>query len=184
MSRPLSTSFRNALQASSSSELVLIFATITHDDLLTPIRVVSEDENGCSFYGGEIVNYRYGGNLFRGCPFAFELPTDDDRLPRGRVTVADPTRTITMTLLGLSDSPRLKIELMKLSDFSDAIDSDNARNPSGTPIVEYTADYLFLRNVAGDAMAVEADVVTYDLIGEPWPLLRSTQDRLPGLFRR
>lgn len=179
--RTLTAAFRNSLEASVSSEVVLVFATITHASLTT-IRVVSEDHGGVSHYEGEIINYRYGGELFLGCPFMIDLLTDDDRPPRARIAVPDVNRTIGIEILALADSPRIKIELLKLSDFSAAIDVDNARNPVGTPTVEYVADYLYLKNVSGDAVMLQAEIQSYDLVGESWPLTRSTQDRLPALW--
>lgn len=180
--REISTAFRNAIEASASGEVVLVFATITHADLPQPIRVVSEDFGGVSFNKGEPLNYKYEGNLFLGCPFLIELLTDDDQPPRGRVTVPDVDRTIGIEVMALIDSPRIKIEILKLSDFTDAIDIDNARNPVGTPVPEYVADLLYLKNVSGDAVAVQAELQSFDLVGEPWPLTRSTSDRLPALF--
>lgn len=181
--RAITTSFRNGLQASSSEELVLVFVTVTHTDLVTPVLIVSEDENGVSWQNGEIVNYRYGGNLFQGCPFAIELLTDDDRPPRGRIVFADPERRFGIELLPLVDSPRLKIELLRSSDFDTNYDADNARNPIGSPMPEYVASHLFMRNVSGDAMMLTAELMSYDMVGEPWPKIRSTIDRLPGIFR-
>lgn len=182
--RAISTAYRNAIEASSSDEVTLVFLTVTHDDLATPVRLVSEDENSVSHHGGEIINYNKGGNLFLGCPFALELLTDDERPPRGRITMADPERRIGLYLLPLVDSPRIKIELVALSDYVEGVyDSNNARSPSGTPTVQYTADHLFLRNVSGDALVIEAEIASYDMVGEPWPSTRATQDLLPGLFR-
>lgn len=181
--RALSAAFRSAIEASASGEVVLIFATITHDDLPAPIRVVSEDFGGVSFHNGEPLNYKYESNLYLGCPFLIELLTDDDQPPRGRVTVPDVDRSIGIAVMALIDSPRIKIEILKLSDFTDAIDVDNARNPVGTPVPEYVADLLYLKNVSGDAVAVQAELQSFDMVGEPWPLTRSTSDRLPALFK-
>lgn len=182
--RALSTGYRNEIEASSSGEVTLVFITVTHADLDTPVRLVSEDENGVSYNDGLIINYNKGGNLFLGCPFALELLTDDERPPRGRITMADPERRIGIGILPLVDSPRLKIEVVALSDYVEGTyDGNNARSPSGTPTVQYTADHLFLRNVSGDAMTVEAEIASYDMVGEPWTYIRATQDRLPGLFR-
>lgn len=182
--RAISTGLRAAIDATSSSEVVLVFLTITHDDLATPIRLVSEDENGVSYNSGAIINYNLGGYLHYGCPFSLALLTDDERLPRGQLTFVDPEREFGLAILSIVDSPRLKFELYKLSDWTvGSYDSNNARSPSGTPLPEYKADYLFLKNVSSDGILIQAEVASYDLVGEPWPKIRSTHERLPGLFR-
>jgi len=178
----LSTAFRNEMEAQDSAEAALIFATITHPELLTPIRVVSESDKGYSIANGKVVNYRYGGELFYGCPFALELVTDDDRPPRAQVILPDVEQRVGLEVLPLIDSPRIKFEVLALSDFSDALDADNARNPIGTPTVEYAADHLYLANVSGDQMSVQAQLTGLDYSAEPWPKIRTTQDRLPGLY--
>lgn len=182
--RAISTTFRNAIEAVSSSEVALVFLTITHDDLDEPIRLVSEDENGVSYYNGEIINYNLDGYLYYGCPFSLALLTDDERPPRGQLSFVDPEREFGLAILSIVDSPRIRFDVFKLSDFVEGTyDSNNARSPSGSSVAEYVADYLFLKNVSSDGMIVQADVASYDLVGEPWPKLRSTHNRMPALFR-
>lgn len=182
--RAISTTFRNAIEATSSSEVALVFLTITHDDLDEPIRLVSEDDNGVSYNAGAIINYNLNGELFYGCPFSLALLTDDERPPRGQLTFVDPEREFGLAILSIVDSPRIKFELYKLSDYVEGTyDSSNARSPSGSPVPEYVADYLFLKNVSSDGMIIQAEVASYDLVGEPWPKIRSTHDRMPALFR-
>ncbi len=82
------------------------------------VRIVSEDMNGVSYANGEIINYRRSSTLWLGCPFALDLLTDDERLPRARLSIADPERTIGLQILGWSESPTFKLELMNSSDFS------------------------------------------------------------------
>lgn len=189
--RALTDSFRNALEASASGEVVLIFLTIAHADLPgTPIRVVSEDQGGVSYKNGLLVNYKYqnlnldevSSHLYLGCPFLMELLSDDDRPPRGTLTVPDVDRSIGINVLALTSAPEITVTLLKLSDFSDAVDGDNARNPTGTPDVEYFAEALFLRNFSGDASMVSADIQSTDIAGEFWPKTRATSDLLPALY--
>lgn len=78
----------------------------------------------------------------------------------------------------------VKLELLKLSDFSDAVDADNARNPVTTPVAEMTMDNLYLREVSHDGAVVAGTLTSYDLSSDPWPFVRSTKGRLPGLFVR
>lgn len=182
MTDRLSTAFRNEVEAQDSAEVALVFATVTHPELLFPICVVSEGDKGYSEANGKIVNYRYNGSLYFGCPFAIQLVTDDDRPPRAQVTLPNVDVRIGLEILPLIDSPKIKLEVLALSDFSAALDTDNARNPIGTPHVEYAADNLFLTSISGDALAVQGTLSGIDYTSEPWPKIRTTQDRLPGLY--
>lgn len=181
--REVSNAFRAMMEAQASGEVILVFADIEHDDLDETVRVVSEDQGGVSYLNGQIVNYKYGGNLYQGCPFLTQLISDDDRAPRGLITVPDVDRAIGRRVLALGSSPEITLRLMKLSDFSDGVDGDNARTPTGTPDVEYEAAGFLLRNVAGDAIAVQGELQGTGIRGEPWPKTRATPDVCPGLYK-
>jgi len=182
--RPISAALLDEIEMSASGEVVLCFATVTHADLAGPIYVVSEDDGGASTKNGRVVNYRYGGTIFQGMPFQFQIITDDERPPRGRVSLVDVENKIGRVLIGLRSPPMVKLELLKLSDFSDAVDADNARNPVTTPVAEMTMDNLYLREVSHDGAVVAGTLTSYDLSSDPWPFVRSTKGRLPGLFVR
>lgn len=167
MTRTLAAGFRDAIEASFSSEVLVWFATITHNDLNVPITVNSD-----------VVDYNYNGALYRGCAFQFVFIADDDQPPRGQVVVENVDEIIGNTLRGLADSPFVHMQLMAKSDFDENI----PRNPIGTPIVEVDAPLLKLRNAKGDDMQITSDVYGYDLTTEPWPSIRSTKSRLPGLY--
>lgn len=183
MSRPLSTVARVQAEAQFSSEVWLWFVTITHDDLPTPIRVVCEGLGSISYKNGGIVNYQLNGNLFLGCPFKLEWVSDDGNPPKAQVTVPDVDRRIGAEVLLLVDSPQIRFELCKFSNWLLTFGSTNERLHSGTITPEVVADFFFLRNVSGDAMQVTADLTTYDITVEPWPKQRVTADRLPWIAR-
>jgi hypothetical protein len=46
-----------------------------------------------------------------------------------------------------------------------------------------TADFLYLKNVRCTAVALEADIIAWELSAEPFPGIRATKGRLPGLYR-
>lgn len=176
MPRSLSSDFRSELESSRSGEILVIFATITHKDLLVPIRVNSD-----------LVDYVYQGNTVFGAAFAITLMSDTDQFPRAQVSINnienesidDTGRTVGEAIRSLTTSPRIDIQLFAASDFNEG----NPRTPIGTPTIEYQALYLKLRNVKCDVNTMSADLVGNDLSTEPWPSIRSTKDRLPGLFR-
>ncbi|HEX5232245.1 MAG TPA: DUF1833 family protein [Bradyrhizobium sp.] len=167
MPRTLNANFRDTLEAAFSSEVLVWFATITHNDLDTPVTVNSD-----------VVDYVYNGVTYIGCAFAFTFLADDDQLPKGQVTIENVDQAIGNMLIALPDSPVLHLQLMVRSDF----DTSVPRQPIGTPTVEIDAPLLKLRNVQGDVLQITADVYGYDLTTEPWPSTRSTRSRLPGLY--
>ncbi len=104
--------------------------------------------------------------------------SDDDQPPRAGVIIENVDQIIGETLIALAESPTIHMRQMAKSDW----DENFPRNPLATPEIEIDAPQLKLRNVKGDAMQLTADVYGYDLTTEPWPSIRSTKGRLPGLY--
>lgn len=168
--RTISTGFRNNLEASANPDIPILFATITHPSIADPIRVVND-----------VVDYEWGGERFTGIPFQIELLTDSDRPPSAKIRMQNVNGVIGRTVINLKSSPRSQLDVIAASEF--ALPVANLRVEIGTPVVEYSAPRLRLRNVSGDAMAVEGELWSYDLSREPYPAIRTTKDRLPGLYR-
>jgi hypothetical protein len=182
MPRDITDGFRNEAQAQRTSEVFLYFVTIYASTLAQPVRVVSE-MGSISYANGLPINYKRSGLLYSAIPFDVEILTDTERPPRAVARMANIDRVPGEVVLRLRTSPRIKLEILALSDFGDDVDEDNARVPTGTPVIEYSADFLRFANVRGDAVAIEAELRSFDLSQEPWPSVRATAERLPGLFR-
>lgn len=183
--REISTELRNSIESHHNSEVLLVFATIEHPTLLEPIRVVTEDINGCSRSpDGLVINYKWNGDLYLGCPFQFKFLTDDENLPKAKISILNVDRRIGEAVQRIKTSARFRFSVLKLSDFDTgaALDSDNAWSPTGTPDVEYNAPFLWLRNVSGDASQISADIQPFDITKELATKTRTTQDRTPGLY--
>lgn len=179
MPRDLSTEFVNSLEAQESDDVSLLFATITHAVLLEPIRVVND-----------VVDYLLVGNRYLGLPFQAELLTDNEKPPRGVLAIPNVDEMIGQAIRLLDSPPRLKLEVYSLADFGEVefIDDRKTRqvksNISPTiPVPEYSADFLTLHSVQLDVAMVRADIGSFDPSLEPYPKIRATLDRLPGLFR-
>lgn len=168
MPRAIASTLRTQLEASNSSETVLIFATITHPDLLVPITLCSD-----------IKDYVYNGYTYLGAAFSIMLLSDDVNPPTAKASIPNVDQRIGAAVLGTATSPRIKLEVLAKSDFTD----DSPRVPIGTPTVDYSAPDLFLRNVTCDVLGFTADIYSYDLASEPWPSIRTTPDRTPALYR-
>lgn len=175
MPRALSAGFAEDLAAETSGDIHLFFLTISHPALGDPIRVVSD-----------VVDYIRDGQRWTGCPFSLDLPTDDERAPRAKIGLQNVDRRIGAALLdpALGTSPELMIELLSSADFAEPalIDGIMTRAEAVTPSVEYAAPALRLRNTSGDVGSISADIGSYDLTGQPWPRIRTTADRCPGVY--
>lgn len=182
MSRPISDRLAVSLEEQHSDEVLLCFVTISHDELAEPIRVVSENHQGISYANGKPINYLLDGHTYLAMPFGFNLPSDDERAPRVSLTIPNVDRLIGATVAELVTSPRIDIAVYALADWNSAVDVNNARSPIGVPVRELAVDYLFIKSVTADAMTVVGDLTTYDLADEPWPNVRVTKDRFPGVF--
>lgn len=182
--RTIPQSILNQFEGPTNSELLLIFAEISHPELSEIIRVVTEDVDGYSrSSNGEIINYNYGGKLYYGFPFIFSTLTDDDRPPRAQLQIQNVDRRIGRAITQMQTTAGFRFFIGALSDWALTLDSNNARTPTGTPSIFYDAKYLELRNIRGDDMMISADINTIDVANEPCTAIRTTQDRTPGLYR-
>lgn len=176
----ISTEYRNAVEHPDSEEYDLIFITITHADLSSPIRIV----NDASMPGGRMIEYHRDETVFIGCGFRLTYLTDDESAPRGRIEIPNidtPDRDLSAAIDAISTSPSLMVEVLRGSLFSrGSPPNDYIWSASGaTP--ELVASSLILQNVQVDAMMISADIVSYDYGREPWGI-RATKGRFPGLY--
>lgn len=172
MPRVLPAQLRTEVDQPWTGEFLAIFAVVSHPDLIEPIRAAND-----------VVDYILGGLRYTGVPFEMEALTDGERPPSGRLRIHNVDRRLGEVVLALKSPPRLRIDIYAGSDWGPKDTGQNARLPIGTPVPWYSAPGLRLRNVTVDAMAVSGEVVSYDPTSEPWPSVRATRDRLPGLFR-
>jgi hypothetical protein len=170
--RDVSATFRAAAEASSCNDIFLIFATITHSELTKAIRVVNDN-----------IDYQYGGEIFKGCPFDITLLSDNEAKPTAKVGIQNVDQEAADTLDAITDAPRFKLEVIMRSQFSATPDLTlNALTELGVTVVDYLADLLRMAKVRVDAMAVTADLMSWDYGAEPLGHQRATKNRLPGLY--
>jgi hypothetical protein len=160
--------FRNAIEASISDENLVIFATISHPDLIEPYR-----------FNSDVVDYVYDGDTYVAAAFQMTLLSDDEQPPRAQAAIHNVDQLIGDIIQSLETPPRIDIHVFVASDFTDA----DPRVEIDTAVIEYWAPHLLLRNVKCSAETLTGEIVGADLTAEPWPAIRSTKERLPGLFR-
>lgn len=169
MARVIPSATRRWLEMQESGEALLMFLTISHASLATPIRVVSDG-----------VDYTWQSVNWTGFPFRVGLLTDDETAPRCQIEVQNVDRQIGDALKGLTSPAALRLDLLAASEFDETA---TPRTPRGTPPLLWSANHLRLVNVSVGALTVTGDVVSWDYTQDTWPARRATQDRFPGLFR-
>ena len=101
MSRPVSLTFKQAVNAQETSEAFLILITIDHPDLSQPIRVTSD-----------AVDTTSRSNLFVAFPFELTLPADsEDRPPRASLRIDNVDRQIVQAIRDITSAPSVLMEI-------------------------------------------------------------------------
>lgn len=169
MPRNVTASFRRSAEANFADEVDLIFLTISHPTLATPIRVV-----------WDTVDYVKGSQTYTGFPFDISILSDDEQPPTAQLQIQNVDPRIGDTIQSLLTPPRLLIELAQSSDFNLAV---TPRTEVGTATIVYSADKLYLINVSVDVLNITGQIVGWDYQQRVWPAERATQANFPGLFR-
>lgn len=100
--RELSPEFLASITDRESEEVALILATITHEELPEPIRIVMN--------GLEVVSR---GQTFRFFPFRIVLPTErEDQPPHAKLEIDGVDRAIVAALRQIQTPPGVKVEIV------------------------------------------------------------------------
>lgn len=169
MSRDIPVSVANDLRSQGSPNALLGFVTITHSSLVDPIRIVSDP-----------TDYIVGGDLFLGCPFEFQMLTDDDNAPVTKIRVQNVDRRIGGAVGRVSGRAVVVLEARSTADFDLSV---IPRTEIGTSSVMYGFRHFELIDVTVTSMEITGTLMLRDFTQEPYPGKRATQSRCPGLFR-
>ena len=169
MSRDIPSALALDLQSQASPHALLAFMTITHRNLATPIRVVSDP-----------LDFEVDGQVFLGCPFEFQLLNDDENAPMTQVRVQNVDRRIGEAIRTVPDRARVMLEVRSTADFDMSV---TPRAEVGTSSVVYGFRHFDLIDVTVNAVEVTGTLMLRDYSQEPWPGRRATQSRCPALFR-
>lgn len=168
MSRTEAVANRVDLEAESSPHALLAFLTIEHPNVAEPMRFVSD-----------VIDYAVGGVVFTGIPFGFQVLTDTEAAPRTQIVVENIDRRIGIALRDTNTRAKVRIDIRSSADFDLSVDP-RVELVANTPI--YAFKNFDLVNVTADAAQLTGDVELTDFSVEPFPNIRATQDRFPGLF--
>lgn len=169
MTRTAAETQRLVLESEASPHALLAFLTIEHPALATPIRVVSD-----------VMAYQVGTAIYEGIPFGIKQLTDNEAGPRTQISIQNLDRKIGEALRRSDTRAKVRLDLRSSADFNLSVDP---RTEIATTAPIYSFAFFELVNVEGDVAQLVGDVELQDYSVEPWPNVRATQDRLPGLFR-
>lgn len=134
----------------------LVLLTLDHETLTAPIRIVRNRQDVIS-----------RGDTYIAYPFTITLAGDTEEAPSARVTVSNVARSIGKALEQLITPPSATIEIVLAS----------------TPdTVERTWSNFQLLDVSWDAFRITGTLGVQEYWNEPWPKIRVTPTRFPGLF--
>lgn len=170
MSRTITPAIRADLQAETGLHALLGFLTITHRNLVEPIRVVSDPHN-----------FVVDGLEFIGCPFDFQLLTDEDQAQTTQIRVQNVDRRIGEAIRGVTDRAGVMLEARTTADFDLSV-VPRVELIGGSSVI-YGFRHFDLIDVTVNALEVTGTVMLRDYSQEPMPGKRATQSRCPALFR-
>ncbi|MES2753777.1 MAG: DUF1833 family protein [Pseudomonadota bacterium] len=158
-----------ALERQETPEALLAFLTITHENLPAPIRVVSD-----------VMDYVIGGATWIGLPFDYQILTDDEGAPQSQIRMQNVDRRIGQALRSVNSRAQMSLTIRSSADFNLSVDprTEAVANP---PLYQFLQ--FDLVDVTVNAVEITGRVMLRDYAQEPWPGLRATQSRVPGLFR-
>ncbi len=157
MSRTLTLSTIQALNAQETDDVFLILLTIDHASLSSPIRVTSD-----------IVDTLSRSNNFTAFPFDLSLPEDSEALSaNARLQIDNVDRTIISSVRTMTSSPNILMEIVR------------AANPD---TVEASFPDFKMHNIQYDAFTVTGELTIEDFTAEPYPSGVFTPAGFPSLF--
>jgi hypothetical protein len=151
-----------------SPHALVAFALVEHPNLSAPLRVVSD-----------VLDYMWQSERWTAVPFGFRILTDTDAAPETRITLPNVDRRIGKALLSLTGRAQISLSILSSADFDMALDP---REPIGAVTPLYAFHRYDLTDVTGDISQISGRVTLRDFSQEPYPGIRATQSRMPGLF--
>jgi len=109
--RNVSETVRRALYNQETDKVFVPIATIEHEDIEEPYRVVGDSE--------DLVR---GGEVYTAVPFRFELPDDqEDRIQSIRIVLENVSRTLVEMVRSVSTAPDVAFEIVRVDDPDDTV---------------------------------------------------------------
>lgn len=157
------------LERQDAPDALLAFLAITHESLSEPVRVVSD-----------VMDYVVGGQTWTGLPFDYQMLSDDEGPPTSQLRMQNVDRRIGQALRRVNSRAQLTLTIRSSADFNLSVDprTEAVANPA-----VYEFRQFDLVDVTVNAVEITGRIMLRDYAQEPFPGLRATQSRVPGLFR-
>ena len=169
MTRSIAPEGKRTLEAQESGDGFPPFRSATPPLLPQPLGVVSD-----------VMVSLGGGEWFRGLPFGLGTLSAGEGPPMTELRMQNVDARIGRALLGLNDRAQVSLEIRSSADF-DLSQNPRVEIPGGSVIYAFAGFDLI--DVTGTVAEISGRVMLRDYSQEPWPGLRATQTRCPGLFR-
>lgn len=167
--RTLTSEALRAMFAAETGYYPILLLTISHPDLIQPLRVSSDATQRISVSDTDIVY----GTVSRGLDFIFlpltlALPLDsDEQAPRTTISMDNIERTMVPIIRSLTSPPTITIELVMSCSVS---------------TVEATFPDFDLTGIKYDSLAISGTLALDMFVTEPFPLGSFTPSQFPGIF--
>lgn len=159
---------RADLNAESGEDAHLVFAEIHHPLLAEPLRVVAD-----------LFKYTWRGALWSDVLFEFEILSDTEDAPEARLILPVIDQRVAEVLIALPSPARISVWVLTSADFDL---TEDPRVPLSQPVPLIEMLNLTLSDVQGTTSSASGRLTLRDYAREPWPSVRATQSRCPGLF--
>ncbi|MFU0504003.1 DUF1833 family protein [Pseudaminobacter sp. NGMCC 1.201702] len=167
MSRTVSLTLREAMNAQETGEVLVVLLTITHPDYATPLRISSDPTTLLSE-----APLQYGtvsrGETYLFAPFSTSLPDDmDERAPTARFVLENISRDLVELVRSVSTPAKATIEVV-LASSPDSVE------------IEYPE--FDVKNASYNANVMTLELSIDALTDEPYPSGTFSPASFPGLF--
>lgn len=193
MPRIITPARRKSFEASTSGDFDLILIKLSGPVLPVPFGICNDATNyvNASWSDDSVVRTEDPITYF-GFMAEISLLSDGEQPPKTTLRIQNVDGMVGNFMQVLESSPRLRLQLFSDADWSPTLVDTGirdlngqavlARYPLGVPTLDYQADYLRINKASG-ASLIECEIGSFDLTSEPYPALRTTRERTPGLFR-
>lgn len=161
-----SANFHEAINSRTTDEVFIILLTLDQVALEEPIRISSDTRDVLSTGVRGVESQTFEWPYL---PFELVLPNlEQDALPRCKLVVDNISREIIAAIDAMTSPPDLRIQIVLSSD---------------PEVIEYDLQGLKMHSVTYNAFTIEGEFTIEYFMDEPYPAVRFTPSRFPGLFR-
>jgi hypothetical protein len=158
MSRTLSSAANAAIFTSQTNEVFLVLLELTGGNIVTPIRVSSNNVDTTS-----------NGDVYTAYPFHISMPPETDKeIPSVQLVIDNIDQTLIQEIRGTAIPILIEMNIVL----------------AGTPDTIEAGPFNYtLRNITYDALTISGDLMFEDVLNEPYPAGSYDTVNYPGLFQ-